>query len=163
MSKKLEAPPAAAPTTHEPCEIPNLGTINTMLKDICPDQDLPSTEICQQIGSIFTKLAKAHKAYGEAVDSLAKMATSVTPEQYTILLAAATRPTIQIVVPGHLVTPFPATPPPQHAAETALGRAEIVKLTKKQVLPNPDSLALNPIDKNSATRVLAAVTPPTGK
>ena len=65
-------------------------------------------------------------------------------------------PTIQIVIPGELLSPLTAPPPPQSPASTALGRSEIIKYTKLKVLPNPDATALTTCDKNSATRVLAA-------
>ena len=73
-----------------------------------------------------------------------------------MLLTAATTPTIQIVVPGKLITPLAAPTPPPPPATTALGQSEIVNRTKLKVLPNPDSTALAGCDKNSATRVLAA-------
>ena len=114
-------------------------------------------EVCAQISNIFAKLGEAHRAYGEVADGLAEMVTSLTPGQYTILLAATTMPTIQIVVPGQLVTPFHAPLPPPQEATTAVGKAEIIKFTKKHILPNPESPALDPIDKNVVTRVLAAV------
>ena len=65
-------------------------------------------------------------------------------------------PTIQIVVPGNLVSPVSAPPPPQTAASTALGKSEIVKYTKHRVLSDPDSPELALVEENSATRVLAA-------
>ena len=64
-------------------------------------------------------------------------------------------PTIQIIVPGQLISPLTAPPPPQYPASTALGRSEIIKYAKLKVLPNPDATALTTCDENSATRVLA--------
>ena len=66
-------------------------------------------------------------------------------------------PTIQIVVPGQLISPLAAPTPPPPPATTALGRSEIVNRMKLQVLPNPDSTALAGCEKNSATRVLATM------
>ena len=65
-------------------------------------------------------------------------------------------PTIQVVVPGQMVGPL--TTPSLHQTETstAIGRIELIKFTKSQVLPDPRSLELAEADKNSATRVLAA-------
>ena len=65
-------------------------------------------------------------------------------------------PTIQIVVPGNLVSPVSAPPPPPTAASTPLGKSEIVKYTKHQVLPDQDSSDPTLVEENSATRVLAA-------
>ena len=65
-------------------------------------------------------------------------------------------PTIQIVIPGKLVSPVTAPPPPPMAASTALGKLEIIKYMKHHVLPDPDSPELALEEENSATRVLAA-------
>ena len=65
-------------------------------------------------------------------------------------------PTIQIVIPGKLVSPVTAPPPPPTAASTALGKLEIIKYTKHRILPNPDYSELAQEEENSATRVLAA-------
>ena len=73
-----------------------------------------------------------------------------------MLLTTAVMPTIQISVPGQLISPLTAPPPPQSPALTALGKSEIIKYTKLQVLPNPNATALTTCDENSATRVLAA-------
>ena len=113
-------------------------------------------EICAQIGDVFSKLAAAHKAYGEAVDGLAELSTELSPPHYTMMLTAAVMPTIQVVIPGNLVSPVAAPPLPQAAASTALGRSEIIKYMKLKVLPDPDSPELIAVDKNSATRVLVA-------
>ena len=72
-----------------------------------------------------------------------------------MILTAAVMPTIQIIVPGELLSPLTAPPPPQSPASMALGRSEIIKYTKLKVLPNPDATALTTCDENSATRVLA--------
>ena len=76
----------------------------------------------------------------------------------TMLLCAATLPTIQIVIPGQLLSPIATPPPPQSAASTTMGKIDIINYTKKLVLSNPDAPELLPCDRNSATRVLAAAT-----
>ena len=68
----------------------------------------------------------AHKAYAEAAEGLAELSTEVTPQQYTMLLTAASMPTIQIIVPGQLISPLTAPPPPQSPASTALGKTKSV-------------------------------------
>ena len=104
---------------------------------------------------VFFKLSQPHKAYREAAEGLAELASRVTPEQYTMLLVASAMPTIQVVVPGQMVGPL--TTPSLHQTETstAIRCAELIKFTKSQVLPNPHLLELAEADKNSATRVLA--------
>ena len=73
-----------------------------------------------------------------------------------MILRAAVMPTIQIVIPGKLIYPVTAPPPPPTAAITALGKLEIIKYMKHRVLPDPDSPELVLEEENSATRVLAA-------
>ena len=72
-----------------------------------------------------------------------------------MLLAASAMPTIQVVVPGHLISPL--SPPQIHQTETstAIGRAELIKNTKSKILPDPYSSKLSEENENSATRVLA--------
>ena len=127
-----------------------------MFKERCPNQNVPDAKTCKQISNVFFKLAVAHKAYGEAAEGLAMLASNVTPDQYTMLLVAAAMPAIQVIVPGQMVGPL--TTPQLHQAETstALGHPELIKFTKSQILPDPYSLELTEADKNSATRVLAA-------
>ena len=156
MAKRLEPQPSTAKVSVEKRKIPDLEILTTMLKDRCPKQQVPNSDTCKQISEVFFKLAEAHKAYGEAAQGLADLATTVTPEQYTMLLVASAMPTIQVVVPGHLISPL--SPPQLHHTETstAIGRAELIKSTKSKILPDPYSSKLSEENENSATRVLAA-------
>ena len=156
MAKQLQPPPTMSKVTKEPRNIPGLETILTALKDRHPSESLPDAKTCAKIGEVFNKIHCAHKAYTEAAEGLAELSTEVTPQQYTMLLTAAAMPTIQIIIPGQLISPLSAPPPPQYPASMALGRSEIIKFTKLKVLPNPDATALTTCDENSATRVLAA-------
>ena len=155
MAKQLEPQPSTAKVSVEKRKIPDLEILTTMLKDRCPKQQVPSSDTCKQISEVFLKLAEAHRAYGEAAQGLADLATTVTPEQYTMLLAASAMPTIQVVIPGHLISPL--SPPQLHHTETstAIGRAELIKSTKSKILPDPYSSKLSEENENSATRVLA--------
>ena len=133
-----------------------MEAISAMFKERCPSQNIPDNEVCTQIADVFYKRAAAHKAYGEAAERIAELASHITPEQYTVLLVASAMPTIQVVVPGQMVGPL--TTPSLHQTEnsTAVRHAELIKFTKSQVLPDPHSPELAGADKNSATRVLAA-------
>ena len=113
MSKKLAPPPNTSQVSKEARKVPDLETFTKALKDKHPAESLPSVEICAQIGNVFSKLAAAHKAYTEAADGLAELATELTPPHYTMMLTAAVMPTIQVVIPGNLVSPVTASPPPQ--------------------------------------------------
>ena len=156
MAKQLEPQLSTAKVSVEKRKIPDLEILTTMLKDRCPKQQVPNSDTCKQISEVFFKLAEAHKAYGEAAQGLADLATTVTPEHYTMLLAASAMPTIQVVVPGHLISPL--SPPQLHHTETstAIGCAELIKSTKSKILPDPYSSKLSEENENSATRVLAA-------
>ena len=156
MAKRLEPQPPTAKVSQEKRKIPDLEVLTSMFKDRCPSQEVPNTDICKQISDVFCKLAEAHKAYGEAAQGLAELASSVMPEQYTMLLVASAMPMIQVVVPGQLIGPL--SPPQIHQTETstAIGHAELIKYTKSRVLPDPYSSELSEASKNSATRVLAA-------
>ena len=156
MARKLQPPPVAAKVSKEQCKILNLETISSMFKDRCPSQYIPDNEVGKQIADVFFTLAVAHKAYGEAAEGLADLASHVTPEQYTVLLATSAMPTIQVVVPGQMVGPLTAPPLQQPETSTAVGCAELIKFTKTKVLPDPNSTELAVENKNSATRVLVA-------
>ena len=155
MAKQLQPAPTTSKVAKETRSIPCLETILTALKDKHPSESLPDAKMCEKIGEVFNKINCTHKSYAEAAEGLAELSTEVTPQQYTMLLTAAAMPTIQIIVPGQLISPLTALPPPRSPASTALGRSEIVKYTKLKVLPNPDTTALTTCDENSATRVLA--------
>ena len=156
MAKQLQPPPTMSKVTKEPRSIPGLETILTVLKDRHLSESLPDAKTCAKIGKVFNKIYCAHKGYAEAAEGLTELSTEVTPQQYTMLLTATAMPTIQISVPGQLISPLTALPPPQFPALMALGRSKIIKYTKLQVLPNPNATALTTCNENSATRVLAA-------
>ena len=103
--------------------------MNTLTKKF-PGQSLPDTSTCKKIGDIFAHLSAAHKAYSEAAEGLAELSTLVMPEQFTMLLTATMTPAIQLIVPRQLMSPLSTPPPPQPSASTAIGRLEIMNLTK---------------------------------
>ena len=154
MSKKLQPEPTTSKVSKEPKTVPDLEQLTETLKD--SSGGLPSVEICAQIAGVFSKLTDAHRTYTEVASGIAELSTVLNPSQYTMILRAAIMPTIQIVVPGNLVSPVSAPPPPPTAASTPLGKSEIVKYTKHRVLPDPDSSELALVEENSATRILAA-------
>ena len=133
-----------------------MEVVSAIFKEQCPSQNIPNNEVCTEIANVFFKLSQAHKAYGEAAEGLAELASRVMPKQYTMLLVASAMPTIQVVVPGQMVGPLTTPSPHQTETSTAIGRAELTKFTKSQVLPDPHSPELAEADINSATRVLAA-------
>ena len=154
MSKLLEPEPTTSKVSKEPRTVPDLEELTESLQQ--SSGGLPSVKSCAEIANVFSKLADAHRTYAEAADGLVQLSTILNPSQYATILKAAVMPTIQIVIPGKLVSPVTAPPPPPTAASTALGRLEIIKYTKHSILPNPDSSELAQEEENSATRVLAA-------
>ena len=155
MARRLQPACPSSTVVKKKKSTPDLETMTKALKDMFPAQSLPK-EVCAMIGEVFAKLGTANKAYAEAAELLADLSTLVMPEQYTMLLMAMTMPAIQIVVPGQLMSPISAWSLSPTLATTTLGRSDIIKKTKLRVLPNPNSPALAPCDKNSATRVLTA-------
>ena len=156
MAQKLDLPPPATQVIKETRKVPTLEMITGAMTARYPDQDLPKAVVCEKIGCIFLKLSEANKAYGEAAEALAEISTEVSPQHYTLLLTAATAPTIQIIVPPNMTSPIMAPPPPLPQAATPLGHTAIVDATKLKVLPNPDAQCLHECDKNTPTRILAA-------
>ena len=136
--------------------IPDLETVTTAMLHKFPSEKLPEASTCEKIGNVFASLCTTHTAYLEAAHGLAELATLLTPEQYTLVLAATVTPSIQLIVPGRNISPLSTQPPPHQESHTAMGCAEIINFTKCKVLPNPESSSLTDCDDNSATCVLAA-------
>ena len=158
MAQRLILKQPTTEVLEDSTKIPDLEAITTALKQKLPKQSLLNRDMCAKIGDVFDELHSAHKAYATAASGLAYLATLVNLDQYTMILSAATLPMIQLVVPRNMVSPLTAPLPPQPEATTATGRSEIINFTKSKVLPNPDSTAFTGIDKNVATRILAAAT-----
>ena len=156
MAERLKpASPRLKAIPHK-AMIPDLKTITTAMLWKFPGEKLPESSICEKIGNVFSHLSTAHTAYSEAAQGLAELATLLTPQQYTLLLTATITPTIQLIVPGQMISPLSTPPPPKQESRTTAGHVEIMNFTKRKVLPNPDSESLMDCDDNSATRVLAA-------
>ena len=158
MKCKLCEKPPKATVVKEGVKIPILEDFTETLEKKFPKKSLPDIETCIKIGKVFLKLASASKAYSEAASEIAELANEIEPDQMTMLLCAATLPTIQVVIPGQLVSPIATPPPLQSAASTTMGKMDIINYTKKLVLPNPDAPELLPCDHNSATQELATAT-----
>ena len=156
MAKCLKPSPPCTKVTKDKTKVPDLETIIQALTKKFPGQSLPDASTCTKIGEVFSQLNAAHKAYSAAAEGLAELSTLVMPDQFTLLLTATAIPAIQLIVPGHLMSPLSTPPPPEPQASTALGHSEIMNFTKLHVLPNPDSEVLLDCNKNSPTRVLTA-------
>ena len=156
MAERLKpASPRPKAIPHK-ATILDLETITTAMLQKFPREKLPESSICEKIGNVFSHLSTAHTAYSEAARGLAELATLLTPQHYTLLLTATITPTIQLIVPGQMISPLSTPPPPKEESSMVAGHVEFMNFTKRKVLPNPDSESLTDCDDNSATRVLAA-------
>ena len=156
MAEHLKPTPPCPKAILDKTTIPDLETVTSTMLQKFPGKKLPMASTCEKIGNVFASLCTTRTAYSEAAQGLAQLATLLTPEQYTLVLAATVTPSIQLIVPGQHISPLSTPPPPQHESQTAMGRAEIINFTKCKVLPNPEASSLTDCDDNSATCVLAA-------
>ena len=156
MAERLKPTPPRPKAILDKTTIPDLETVTSTMLQKFPGEKLPTASTCEKIGNVFASLCTARTAYSEAAQGLAQLATLLTPEQYTLVLAATVTPSIQLIIPGQNISPLSTPPPPHQESQTAMGRAEIINFTKCKVLPNPEASSLTDCDDNSATRVLAA-------
>ena len=156
MAECLKTSPPRPKAISDKTSILDLKTVTSTMLQKFPGEKLPTASTCEKIGNVFASLSTTRTAYSEATQGLAQLATLLTPEQYTLVLAATVTPCIQLIVPGQHISPLSTPLPPQQESQTAMGCAEIISFTKTKVLPNPKASSLTECDDNSATRVLAA-------
>ena len=107
----LMSPEKSQPTlVKENCVVPTLDNILRSLVNRIPEQKLPDKETCALISTIFSDLAKAHKHYTNAARGIIDIAGLISPEQLTLVLAAAVPSTLQLVLPPGQISPL-STPP----------------------------------------------------
>ena len=136
--------------------VPALEHILGALTSRLPLQTLPSPEVCGLIANIFSDLSTAHGFQAKAAQGIAELASLITPEQMTLILAAAVPPTIQIVLPPGSASPLSTPPPPPTTAVTEAERQNIIKYCKKNILPDPAANCFAKVDEKAPTQVLAA-------
>ena len=156
MAERLKPTSPRPKAIPDNATIPDLETITTAMLRKFPGEKLPESSTCEKIRNVFSLLSTTHTAYSEVAHGLAELATLLTPQQYTLLLRATITPSIQLIVPGQMISPLSTPPLPKQESSMAAGRVEIMNFTKRKVLPNPDSESLTDCDDNSATRVLVA-------
>ena len=137
-------------------KVPELEHILGAMTGRLPQPKLPSSEVCGLIADIFSDLAKAHSAQAQAAKGLAELATTVTPEQMILILAAAVPPTLQLSLPVGTVSPLSAPPPQPATIMTCEGRHDIVMFCKSQILPDPKANGFLKHERKLQTHVLAA-------
>ena len=156
MAERLKPTSPRPKAISDKATIPDLKTITMAMLQKFPGEKLPESSICEKIGNVFSLLSTAHTAYSEVAHGLAELATLLTLQQYTLLLTVTITPSIQLIVPGQMISPLSTPPPPKQELSMATGHVEIMNFTKCKVLPNPDSESLTDCNDNLATRVLAA-------
>ena len=119
---RLLKPDQPKPTVvTEKRTVPALDKIMGAMTSRLPQQDLPSTEVCELISTIFSDLSTAHGFQAKAANGIAELATLITPEQMTLILTAAVPPTIQLVLPPGTALPLSTPPPPPTTVATEAG------------------------------------------
>ena len=94
LSQQL-CPDKAKPTLlQEKHTVPSSDNILGALINKIPEQKLPGKEACSLIADIFSDFAEAHKFYASMAKGLAYIVGLVSPEQLTVILAAAVPPTL---------------------------------------------------------------------
>ena len=156
LSEQL-CPDKAKPTVlKEKRDVSTSDKILGSLISRIPEQKLPGKEACSLIADIFSDLTEAHKFYARATKGLADIAGLVSPEQLTLILAAAVPPTLQLVLPPGQISPLSTPPPPPETSTTLTGQQELIQYCKRQILPDHLAAVFEDCEPRTPTRVLAA-------
>ena len=135
---RLLKPDQPKPTVvTEKRTVPALDNILGAMTSHLTQQNLPSTDICGLISNIFSDLSTAHGFQAKATQGIAELASLITPEQLTLILAAAIPPTIQLVLPPGTASPLSTPTPPPTTVATEAGRQDVIRYCKKNILPDP--------------------------
>ena len=113
MSQIMSADKSKPTLVKENHIVPMLDNILGTLVNQIPEQKLPDKETCSLISTIFSDLAEAHKHYANAARGIANIADLISPEQLTLVLAAAVLPTLQLVLPPGQISPLSTPHHPQ--------------------------------------------------
>ena len=115
---------------REPHQVPMPEDILGSLVSHLPAEKLPDQETCSLISTVFKDLAEAHTHLASAARGLADVASVVSPQQLTLVLAAVVLPTLQLVLPLGQILPLSVPPPPPTETTTATGKQDVVKHCK---------------------------------
>ena len=154
MADMLSPPEEQPKLVEEQRNVPTSDAILGSLISRIPEQNPPSKQTCSLISDVFKDLAEAHQHYAAAAHNLSEVATLVSPEHLTIILAAAVQPNLQLVLPPGQVSPLFAPPTPK--ASSTSDRKELIQLCKTAILPDPSHSVFHKVEERTPTRVLAA-------
>ena len=141
---------------QEPGPVPALEQILGAMTSRLPEQDLPDKDVCKTIANVFSDLTTTHMSQAKAAKGLAELATMVSPEQMTLILAATVPPTIQLALPTGSISPLSTPPPPLEVTTTQSGRRNLIMYCKTQILPDAFAPSFQKYSKRSPTHVLVA-------
>ena len=156
MSQSLSSDSSKPTLIKENHAVPTSDNIFGSMVNRIPDQKLPDKETCSLISTIFSDLVEAHKHLASAAHGIADIATLISPEQLTLVLAAAIPPTLQLVLPPGVVSPLSNPPPPPKPATTVVGRLEMLKYCKTMILPKSTDEAFQQCEERTPVWLLAA-------
>ena len=74
-------------------------------------------------------------AQAKVAKGLAEIALTISPEQMTLILAAAVPPTIQLALPTGSISPLSTPPPPPEITTTQSSRRDLIIYCKTRILP----------------------------
>ena len=149
---RLLKPDQPKPTViTEKCTVPALDNILGAMTSRLPQQNLLSTEVCGLISNIFSDLSTAHGFQAKATQGIAELASLITPEQLTLILAAAVPSTIELVLPPGTASPLSTPPPPPTTVATEAGRQDVIRYCKKNILPDPAADCFDKCEKKAPT------------
>ena len=155
MSQIMSSDSSKPALIKENGAVPTFDNILGSMVNRIPDHKLPDKETCSLISTIFSDLVEAHKHYSSAAHGIADIATLISPEQLTLVLAAAVPPTLQLVLPPGVISPLSTPPPPPKPATTAVGRLEMMKYCKTKILPKSTDEVFQQFEEQTPVRVLA--------
>ena len=110
MAQLLEPSEPQPQVIQEDRNVPDLDNILGTLTSKVPNQAL-KPEASALVGRIFNNLAEAHSYNVKAARELLNLVSLVSPEQLTIVLAAAVPPMIHLALPPGTTSPLMAPPP----------------------------------------------------
>ena len=153
---RLMSPEKSQPTlVKENRAIPTSDNILGSLVNIYRNRNCQTRKHVPSFQPFFLDLAKAHKHYANAARGITDIAGLISPEQLTLVLAAAVLPTLQLVLPPGQISPLSAPLPPPTIATTAAGRQEMIKYCKNMILLDPSADAFKECEERTPTHVLA--------
>ena len=150
--RQILCPDKIKPTlVQEKHNVPTLDNILGSLVSRIPEQKLPDKETCSLISTIFSDLAEAHKHYANVAKGIADITGLISPEQLTLVLAAAVPPTLQLVLPPGQISPLSTPPPPPKTSTAATGQQELIKYAKNKILPDPSAVVFETCEPRAPT------------